>query len=119
MGKVKINLLHFNAVIGTLPEERIRRQQLIVDLEFDYDAQAAASSDDLNLSVDYSAVEKRVAQLVENSSFALLEALAGAIGREILSFPQVTRTQVTITKPAASAFGGMISFTDEYLRGEV
>jgi len=118
MGKVKISSLRVNTIIGTLPEERLHRQQLIADLEFEYDAQAAASDDDLNLSVDYSAVEKQVVFLMENSSFALLEALAYAVGREVLTFPQVVRVRVTLTKPAASAYGAMISFTDEFFRKE-
>ena len=52
MAKITISNLRGNAIIGTLPHERIRRQELILTVEFDYDARAAACGDDLMASVD-------------------------------------------------------------------
>ena len=116
MSTININNLQASAVIGTLAHEKIYRQQLIIDVAFDYDAAQAALTDDLFASVDYSAVEKNIVELVEKSRFSLLEALARQIGLTVLAFDRVTRCRVKITKPAASACGAMISFCDEFFK---
>ena len=115
MAKITISNLRGNAIIGTLPHERIRRQELILTVEFDYDARAAASGDDLMASVDYSAVEKCVMQCVEKSSFFLLEALAAEIAGEVLNcFAAIERFSITIAKPGASSCGELISYSEEF-----
>ncbi len=115
MGTVRISDLQLTAVIGTLEHERIHRQKLILTVEFDYDSVSAAVNDDLFASVDYSAVEKSVVQCVENSKFFLIEALARAVAEKILAFNGVTAVRLTISKPAASAFGAMISYSETFL----
>ena len=117
MGTIKISHLQVNAIIGTLAHEKIRRQNLLLDLEFDYDSKSAAANDDLFASVDYSAVERAVVKCVNESRFALLETLALAVGRSVLDFEKVERCKVVISKPAASSFGALISYTEEFFPG--
>lgn len=114
MGTIKISNLQLNAVIGTLEHERTHRQKLILTVEFDYDSARAAENDDLFASVDYSAVEREVALLVENSSFFLVEALAKAAAEKVLAFAGVSQVRITIDKPAASALGAMISYSETF-----
>lgn len=118
MSTIKISDLTVSAVIGTLEHEKIYRQKLLLDVEFDYDATSAAVTDDLFASVDYSAVERAVVKCVAESRFSLLEALARAIGKTVLAFDKVTRCKVVIGKPAASAFGALITYTAEFFPGE-
>ena len=114
MGQVTISGLRVNTIIGTLPEERLRKQELIISAVFDYDAAGAAANDDLLASVDYSAVEKCLVSETENSSFQLLEALAAHLGKKILAFAGVRRVEIAIAKPAASAFGAMITYRETF-----
>ena len=114
MATITISNLHVNAIIGTLDSERVNRQELILTIEFDYDASLAAANDDLSASVDYSAVEKSVVHCVETSSFLLLEALTAEIGHKILGYDAVSRAKITIAKPCASAFGALISYSEEF-----
>ena len=114
MATITISNLHVNGVIGTLPSERVKRQELILCVEFDYDAALAAANDDLTASVDYSAVEKCVVQCVETTSFFLLEALTAEIARRILQYDAVTRVKISVAKPGASAFGALISYSEEF-----
>jgi dihydroneopterin aldolase len=59
-------------------------------------------SDDLADTVDYSAVFTRVADIVQGSSFRLIEALAGAIVEAVLeSQPLVESIEVRVRKPQA------------------
>lgn len=114
MGQVCIRDLQVNAIIGTLEHERIRKQKLVISVTFDYDARQAAQNDDLYASVDYSAVERSIVSETEKSSFRLLEALAARLGQTVLAFPAVTRAEIRITKPQASAFGALITYSETF-----
>lgn len=116
MGRIFLNGLKFSALIGTLPHERLHKQMLTIDLEIFTDMRRAAVSDELSDAVDYSALEKSVAELVENSSFKLLEALAGAIGNLIVSIPAVSGCKVKIDKAAATARGRSVSLEMDFDR---
>ena len=114
MGKIFLNQLEISTIIGTLPHERIAPQQLFVDIEIVTDMKAAALSDDLHDALDYSAVEREVVQLVEKSSFQLLEALLNAIGSAVITHPEVISCKVRIEKPAASTYGKSIAVEGEF-----
>ena len=117
MAKVTIADLRVCALVGTRPEERIRRQQLVLEVGFTFDASAAAERDDLTASVDYAAVEKLIVTTAEESDCRLLEALARRIALAVLDFSAaVSRVEVAVTKPAASAFGAEITYQEEFVR---
>lgn len=118
MGKVSVENLRVNAFIGTLEYEKHHRQELRLNVEFEYDSARAAAGDDLSASVDYSAVEKRTVEIAENSRRQLLETLAADIAAGILAFKGVRYVKVTIAKPAASAFGALISYSEEFFAQE-
>jgi len=101
MDKIIISDLRLPVIVGTLPHERERRQEIAIDLELSLDLAAAGRSDDLRNTVDYAEIERRVIELAEKSSFQLLEALAGAIGELVLSFDRIESCRVRITKPRA------------------
>ena len=105
MDALRIEQIAVNALIGTLSHERLRRQRLLIDVEIGLDLKKAARLDDLSAGVDYSEIEKRTVQIAENSSFRLLEALAGAVGDMLLSYAPVRRAKVGIFKAAGSAAG--------------
>lgn len=97
-----IRNLELKAVIGTRPAERRRRQRLYFNLTLHTDLAPAGRSDELRDALDYSELERRVAELVKNSSFQLLEALAEAVAGLLLSFAAVRKATVQIDKPGAS-----------------
>ena len=71
--------------------------------------QPAGTDDDLTKSVDYGAVYGVVRQIVESTSFRLLEALAEAISHEILTEFPVLEVGIRIRKPAVQ-LGGPIDY---------
>lgn len=101
MDKIIIRDLRVNALIGTLPHEQLRRQELDITLELELDLAPAGETDDLTLSVDYSEIERRVAELAENSRFKLLEALGSAIEKILLEYPLLAGGTIRIVKPRA------------------
>ena len=114
MDKIILEGISVNAIIGTLPHERIRRQQLLIDIEISLDLKKAASTDDLFQSVDYSEIEKRTLDIAENSSFLLLEALAGKVGEMLLSYELVRQAKVSIFKAAGSSAGRGVRIVLEF-----
>ena len=80
-------------------------QPFEVDVELVLNLQPAGIDDDLAKSVDYAAVYGIVRQIVESTSFRLLEALAEAISHEILAVFDVLEVGVRIRKPAVKLDG--------------
>lgn len=90
----------FQARHGVLDWEKTTAQRFEVDVELDLDIQPAGIADDLARSVDYRAVYGVVRQVVESTTFNLIEALAEAIAREILAGQaQVEEVVVRVRKP--------------------
>jgi len=86
--RIEIRGLRVLGVHGVLPEERSRRQPFSVDLDLWLDAAPAAASDALADTVDYASVAERASAVVAGRSFALLEALAGALADEVLDLDE-------------------------------
>ena len=86
---------------GVLAAERRHGQTFFVDVELGLDTRAAAGSDDLAHTVDYSAVAGRVVALVEGEPVNLIETLADRIAADCLAQPGIQQVQVTVHKPSA------------------
>lgn len=85
---------------GTIAEEQVLGQRFVVDVELRLDLAPAGSTDELSLSVDYSAVATRARELVEGPPVALTETLAERIAAAVLSdHPRVDAVRVRVAKP--------------------
>jgi dihydroneopterin aldolase len=81
--------------------EREASQPFIIDVELHLDLRPAGSADDLAATADYSAVARRVREVVETRSFHLVEALAEAITAAVMAdWPTVNAVVVRVRKPA-------------------
>ena len=109
MDRIFISKMTVPVIIGTLPHERKKKQEITLDLAIGCDMRKAGKSDNLFDAVDYSAVEKKVYDFTAASSYFLLEALAENIAEIILAFDGVFSAQVHIEKPAAAAFSKSIA----------
>jgi dihydroneopterin aldolase len=83
---------------GVLPEEQESAQPFEIDITIDADLTLAARTDLLEATVDYGAVITSVAEIVETRSFALLEALAGAIADDVMARPGVDAVTIEVRK---------------------
>ncbi len=68
--------LRIDTVIGIYDWERQIQQTVVLDLEMSADVKKAAASDDIEDTLDYKAVAKRLASFVAESRFQLVETLA-------------------------------------------
>jgi dihydroneopterin aldolase len=93
--------LQIETIIGIYDWERKTRQTVILDIEMAYDIQRAAETDDIEHTLDYKAVAKRVTAFVETSDFFLVEKLTVAIADIIRSEFNVSWVKVILNKKGA------------------
>jgi dihydroneopterin aldolase len=98
MGTIIISGLRELGIHGVLPEEQSRPQPFEVDVELEVDLSTAGSSDDLDDTVDYSAVSEAVSRVVKNESFQLIERLATRIGEVCRTDDRVSAATITVRK---------------------
>ena len=97
--RIEVRALRVVATHGALPEERQRAQPFELDLDVWVDTAAAGANDRLADTVDYGVVVERVAALVRDTSFLLLEALAHAVAGAVIELDsRVERVAVAVRK---------------------
>jgi dihydroneopterin aldolase len=108
--RIVLSAMTFQGRHGYHEWEQHEHQPFEVDVELVLNLQPAGVDDDLGLSVDYSRVYDIARQVVESTSYRLLEALAEAISHEVLAdFPAVTEVGVRVRKPAVR-LGGPLAY---------
>jgi dihydroneopterin aldolase len=86
---------------GVLASERREGQFFLVDLVLLLDTRPAASSDDLQDTVDYGSLVSDVDELVGSDPVDLIETLAARIADRCLADHRVRSVEVTVHKPHA------------------
>lgn len=86
---------------GVLAAERQAGQEFIVDIELELPLNAAAESDALSSTVDYSEIASSVYSVITGEPFDLIETLAERIAGVCLANPSVDVVTVTVNKPGA------------------
>jgi dihydroneopterin aldolase len=84
---------------GVQPREKEQAQRFRISVELTVDIPAAATSDDLADTINYSDVKRIIIAIVQDSSFNLIERLAQVIGDRIIAHdPRLEKIQVSIEK---------------------
>lgn len=96
-------------VIGLNPEERQRRQDLLIQVRLAVDLRPAGRSDDLADSVDYCALKKRLLAHAEAASPKLLERMAQELADICLADPRVRQVTLRLDKPGALRFARSVA----------
>jgi dihydroneopterin aldolase len=104
IGTIYLADLRVRCLVGILPHERERAQEILVDVELDRDFAEAARREDVSATVDYAAVAAELASWIAAQRAQLIETLAvRACDMLLARWPEVTRARVCIKKPAAVA----------------
>ncbi|NOY79416.1 MAG: dihydroneopterin aldolase [Kiritimatiellaeota bacterium] len=101
MDCIRIEDLSFSCIIGVNPDERCRKQGVLLNIALFLDLRSAAADDDLTLTVDYKTLKKRLVTRGRASRYRLIEALAEDVARTCCREPRVARVQVRVDKPGA------------------
>lgn len=113
---ISIDSLQVDTVIGVYARERNIKQTLFIDLEIYKDLSLAASSDQLEHTLDYDQLTKDLVALISDTSFKLIEALAEQVADYILANFDIAGLRITVHKPGAIALAKNVSVTLQ--RGE-
>jgi len=98
---VLIEGLEVRTVIGIYDWEREIRQTVRLDLKMAWDISKAGQTDNIEDTLDYKAVSKRLISYVEASSFGLIESLAEECAKIVLGEFHVPWLRLKMSKPGA------------------
>jgi len=98
--KILLRNMMFYGFHGVYEYERTVGQRFYIDVEYEVDTQPAGLSDNLEDTIDYTAIYARIKEITENNKFQLLEALAEHIATGILAWKSVKGVTVRVRKPA-------------------
>ncbi|MEA1915507.1 MAG: dihydroneopterin aldolase [Campylobacterota bacterium] len=89
---VFINDLTFKAILGILDFERIKKQTVIVDIDFEYTYKK-------NQFIDYSKVAKMVETTMKKKKFKLIEDAIECLHKKLTKKFKIKNLAIKISKP--------------------
>lgn len=101
MDIIFVNDLKIQTIIGIYDWERETKQTISLDLEMASDIRKAAETDDIENTLDYKAVSKRLIGFVESSEYFLVERLAEECAQIILHEFDVPWVRLKLNKGEA------------------
>ena len=109
LDKIHIRALRARCILGIFPEEREKAQEIELNITLYADLRTAGQSDNIEDTIDYKSVKLRVLELLEHSSYYLVERLAQAIADMCLDTPRVEAVTVIVDKPGALRFAQSVA----------
>lgn len=113
MDKIVIKDLLLRGILGLNPEERVKRQDILINVVMYHDITKAGETDDVSHSVNYKTVTKWIIDRVENGDDLTVEKLVLDIARQIVVVHNVARVHVRVEKPTALRFAGSVGIEIE------
>lgn len=118
MDVVEIDGLRLRCVIGCTDEERRDRQDVVIGLRIDVDAQVVGCTDRLDDAWNYRTPTKSVIRTVEGRPWFTVEALALEIARVIVVDHGAPKARVRLHKPGALRFADSVGLVVERARSD-
>lgn len=108
---IGITNLRLRTFIGFNPEERVKQQDIIINIEIHYEVDNAALNDEVEGALNYKVITKKVIKYVEDGHFLLLERLVADVLNLCCEHPSVNYARVKIDKPHALRFADSVSLS--------
>jgi len=118
LDKIHIRDLTVRCIVGINPEERVNRQDVVINVTLWADYRTACASDDIDDTVDYKTIKNKIFTMVEASNYGLIEAMAQQIADLCFESPAVMRVQVCVDKPAALRFARSVAVEIDRARSD-
>ena len=116
--RIVIKDLLVRGILGINPEERVNRQDILINLELECDTRGAAETDQIDDALNYRSLTKRVIQHVESSRDLLVERLAHDLANLVLTEFQPYAVRLRIEKPGALRFARSVGVEIYRVRSE-
>ncbi|AFY37486.1 dihydroneopterin aldolase [[Leptolyngbya] sp. PCC 7376] len=104
LDKVYIRDLSLRCIIGIFPEERTKKQDIVINVTMEADLRNAGKTDSIEDTVDYKRITKAILAAIEPSSYNLIEKIAQVIADICFTDELVQTAEVIIDKPGALRF---------------
>lgn len=101
---IHIKDLLLRGVIGVNDWEREVEQDILINISLAADLRPAAEDDDIEKTVNYKTVTKRIIEHVQTHEPLTVEALAADLAEICLHEPGVLKARVRVEKPGALRF---------------
>lgn len=108
MDKIIIKDLLLRGILGLNPEERIQKQNILVNVVMYHDISQAAATDDVTHSLNYATISERITDRVETGSDLTVEKLVTDLARMIVVEYGAARVMVRVEKPTALPFAASV-----------
>ncbi len=109
LDKIHIRDLQLRCIVGTYPEERREKQDVVISVTLHTDLRAAGLSDSIEDTIDYKHIKKRIVAMVEASSCFLIERLGQCVAGLCLEEEGVHCVEVVVDKPGALRFARSVA----------
>ncbi|HNB54599.1 MAG TPA: dihydroneopterin aldolase [Anaerolineales bacterium] len=116
MDKVIIRDLLARGIIGINDDERVKPQDIIINIEITADLRRAGDTDDIADCVNYRTVAKKALVHAETAQRFTVEALAADIAKLCLEEAGVMSVKVRVEKPGAVRFAKSVGVEIERSR---
>lgn len=108
---ILISDLLIRCIIGINPDEREKKQDVLINISMSGDFRASAISDSIDDALNYRTIAKDVITYAESTSFNLIETLAEQIARLCLKDLRCRSVTVRVEKPGALRFARNVGIT--------
>lgn len=102
--RIIIKDLLLRAIVGINDDERVNRQDVLINVTMWTDTRRAAQSDRIADAVNYRSISKLIIDHVEASRCYLVERLAEELADICLQDSRVEQVEISVEKPTALRF---------------
>jgi dihydroneopterin aldolase/2-amino-4-hydroxy-6-hydroxymethyldihydropteridine pyrophosphokinase len=99
--KISIRGLKVKTIIGVKPSERVKQQEVVIDVDLWADLSRGVAGDSIECTVDYKVIKDELISYVGNVDFKLIETLADRVAKVCLQDHRVRMVRVRVEKPGA------------------
>ena len=102
MNTISIIDLEITCIIGILPNERVKEQTLLLNINLDVDIGDSTFADDINETIDYTIIGEMATKLAVTKKYNLIESFCKDLNNLFLeTFQVIQQTRITVKKPNA------------------
>ena len=109
LDKIHIRDLLLRCVIGVYDSERENKQDILINITLYADLSKACETDNIDDTIDYKVIKKKIVNMVESSSFFLIERLAEKVADICLGNRKVRKVNVLVDKSGALRFARSVA----------
>ncbi|MCH8846020.1 MAG: FolB domain-containing protein [Proteobacteria bacterium] len=111
MQTLRIKNLKLRIIVGINPEERIHKQDVLINITAEFDDSKVIQTEDINDTLNYRNLAKSIISFVEKSEFHLLETLVDKVLNLVMSNDMVIRASVEIDKTTVLRYCDSVSLS--------